>query len=45
MKRKGHILEQIADPDNLRQAFWHAQTGKSSKNGYVICLIIFSVLS
>ena len=31
MKRKGYILEQIADPDNLRQAFWNAQTRKSAK--------------
>jgi len=31
MKRKGYILEQVADPDNLRQAFWKAQAGKSSK--------------
>ncbi|MDR1122223.1 MAG: RNA-directed DNA polymerase [Dysgonamonadaceae bacterium] len=31
MKRKGYIVEQIADTDNLRLAFWKAQKGKSMK--------------
>jgi hypothetical protein len=31
MKRKGYIIEQIADIDNLRMAFWKAQKGKSIK--------------
>jgi len=35
MKRKGYIFEQIADPDNLRQAFWKAQIGKSVKKDVV----------
>ena len=35
MKRKGFIFDQIADPANLRLAFWKAQTGKSNKQ-YVI---------
>jgi len=35
VKRKGYILEQIADPDNLRLAFWKAQTGKSCKKDVV----------
>lgn len=28
MKRKGYLIEQIADPDNLRLAFWKARRGK-----------------
>ncbi|MBM3839284.1 MAG: hypothetical protein FJ398_15210 [Verrucomicrobia bacterium] len=28
MKRKGHLLEAIADPENLRLAFWNASKGK-----------------
>lgn len=28
MKRANNLLEQIADPDNLRLAFWKAQRGK-----------------
>ena len=35
MKRKGYIFEQIADPDNLRLAFWKAQIGKSAKKDVV----------
>ena len=35
MKRKGYIFEQIADPDNLRQAFWKAQIGKSVKKDVI----------
>jgi len=35
MKRKGYIIEQIADPDNLRLAFWKAQIGKSTKKDVV----------
>ena len=35
MKRKGYILEQIADPDNLRHAYWNAQTGKSAKKDVI----------
>ena len=35
MKRKGFIFDQIVDPDNLRRAFWKAQTGKSDRQ-YVI---------
>jgi hypothetical protein len=31
MKRKGYIVEQVADVDNLRLAFWKAQRGKSAK--------------
>lgn len=31
-KRKGHILEQIADMDNLRAADKEAQAGKVKKN-------------
>jgi hypothetical protein len=31
MKRKGYVLERIADADNLRLAFWKAQKGKSAK--------------
>ena len=31
MKRKGYLIEQIADPENLRMAFWKAQIGKSAK--------------
>lgn len=29
MKRTGHLIEKIADPDNLRLAFWKARKGKS----------------
>ena len=35
MKRKGYILEQIADPDNLRLAFVKAQIGKSAKKDVI----------
>ena len=35
MKRKGFILEQIADPDNLRLAFLKAQIGKSTKKDVI----------
>jgi hypothetical protein len=31
MKREGKLLEQIADPSNLRLAFWKAQRGKADK--------------
>ncbi|MFN8348805.1 MAG: RNA-directed DNA polymerase [Spirosomataceae bacterium] len=31
MKREGYLMEKIADPDNLRWAFWKAQRGKSAK--------------
>jgi retron-type reverse transcriptase len=36
MKRKGYIIEQIADIDNLRLAFWKAQKGKSMKQEIVL---------
>lgn len=29
MRRKGFLMEQIADPDNLRLAFWKARKGKA----------------
>lgn len=29
MKREGYLMERIADPDNLRLAFWKARKGKS----------------
>lgn len=29
MKREGYLIERIADPDNLRLAFWKARRGKS----------------
>ena len=29
MKRANHLLERIADPENLRLAFWKARKGKS----------------
>jgi RNA-directed DNA polymerase len=35
MKRVGHLYEQIADPENLRLAFWKAQRGKSGKRDVV----------
>jgi len=35
MKRRGYLIEQIADPDNLRLAFWKAQKGKSCKKDVV----------
>lgn len=31
MKREGYLMERIADPDNLRLAFWKAKRGKSAK--------------
>lgn len=31
MKRYGQLIEKIADPDNLRFAFWKAKKGKSQK--------------
>lgn len=31
MKRKGYLLHQIADIDNLRLAFWKARKGKDSR--------------
>ena len=31
MKRIGYLLEQIADPENLRIAFWRASKGKTHK--------------
>ena len=30
-KRVGFLMESIADPDNLRLAFWKAQKGKRYK--------------
>ncbi|MBX2890941.1 MAG: hypothetical protein KF734_08450 [Saprospiraceae bacterium] len=33
MKRTNHLIEQIADPDNLRLAFWKARKGKSHAPG------------
>lgn len=30
MKRKGYLMEQIADMENLRYAFWKAQRGKEA---------------
>jgi len=35
MRRKGYIFEQIIDPDNLRQAFWNAKKGKSTKKDII----------
>ena len=35
MKRKGYIFEHIVDPDNLREAFWKAQKGKSGKKDII----------
>lgn len=31
MKREGYLMERIADPDNLRLAFWKARKGKEDK--------------
>lgn len=31
MKRDGYLIARIADPDNLRLAFWKAKRGKSAK--------------
>ncbi|GHT15138.1 hypothetical protein AGMMS4956_14450 [Bacteroidia bacterium] len=31
MKRANYLLDRIADPENLRLAFWKAQQGKSTK--------------
>ena len=31
MKREGFLMEKIADPDNLRLAFWKARKGKEYK--------------
>ena len=31
MKREGYLVEKIADPDNLRMAFWKAQKNKGFK--------------
>lgn len=33
MKRANQLLERVADPDNLRLAFWKARKGKSYSNG------------
>ena len=35
MKRKGYIIERIADMDNLRAADMEAQAGKTRKNRYI----------
>jgi retron-type reverse transcriptase len=35
MKRTNYLIEKIADPDNLRLAFWKAQKGKSEKTEVV----------
>ena len=34
-KRRGYILEQIADMDNLRKADLDAQSGKVRKNRFI----------
>ncbi|MBI4946552.1 MAG: reverse transcriptase [Bacteroidetes bacterium] len=31
MKRIGYLIEKVADPDNLRLAYWKAQKGKEAK--------------
>ncbi|MDR0982537.1 MAG: RNA-directed DNA polymerase [Culturomica sp.] len=31
MKRENHLLERIADPENLRLAFWKARRGKDAR--------------
>lgn len=31
MKREGYLMQKIADPDNLRLAFWKAKKGKGAK--------------
>lgn len=31
MKRQGYLMQKIADPDNLRLAFWKARKGKEGK--------------
>lgn len=33
MKRANHLIGQVADPDNLRLAFWKARKGKSHAQG------------
>lgn len=35
MKRKGHLIEQVADMENLMTAFWKAQRGKAAKKEVV----------
>lgn len=35
MKREGNLMEKIADPDNLRLAFWKASKGKRYKKQIV----------
>jgi hypothetical protein len=35
VKRKGHIIERIADMDNLREADREAQDGKVKKNRFI----------
>jgi len=36
MKRAKHLIEQIAEPDNLRLAFWKARKGKTHSHGVEI---------
>lgn len=41
MKREGYLMERIADPDNLRLAFWKARKGKNHNEDveqYRLCL-------
>jgi len=35
MKRAGNLYWRIAEPDNLRLAFWKAQRGKSGKTDVI----------
>ncbi len=34
-KKASHLIEQIADPDNLRLAFWKARKGKTYSKGVI----------
>jgi retron-type reverse transcriptase len=36
MKRETNLIEKIADPDNLRLAYWKAQRGKSCKQDVLL---------
>ncbi len=36
MKRKGYLIERIADIDNLRLAYWKAQKGKKDKKDVLL---------
>ena len=45
MKRENNLISLIADPDNLRLAFWKARKAKEGKNKYGMVSTNFAMIT